>query len=201
MRTLSAGLRERLGKGLQREHVRHPVATALLAGGNGNLLPVLDPTLCPIAGQFHDGAPAGHRLHPGRTELHGLLHDPVHLVGCGETLHQGDLQGRLALRRAAFAQHCAQVAPAALEHGLDFDTAAIEQDQPVPLDKSQHTLDMMCDGRRQRDRSDRIDRQGAKETWIHRNMTRAMRQGCSSGRADAAANRWKHHGQHLDTRL
>jgi hypothetical protein len=67
---------------------RDPVAPGLLAGGDGDVAPVLDATFGALAGKPDHAALCRYRLDADDAQFDGLLHHQIHLVAGGQRLHQ-----------------------------------------------------------------------------------------------------------------
>ena len=81
-------------------HLRDAVAAALLAGGDGDLLPVRVACRGALAFRPRDRGGGEHRLDLGDAELDRLAHREVHALAGGDALDEHHAQRRLALDRA-----------------------------------------------------------------------------------------------------
>ena len=76
-------------------------AAALLAGGDGDRLPVRALAGAGRGVEAHDAARSRNRNDGRDAELGCLLHDEIHALGASDALHQRDRQRRLGTRSNA----------------------------------------------------------------------------------------------------
>ena len=103
-------IRQRFAVALQRPHLRHHVAPALLAGRHHDFLPARHPFVGTLAGQPHNAALAQHRPNFGHAQFHAFLQGEIHALAAGHRLYQRDAQRRF-IGRCRFIQHQSRRAP------------------------------------------------------------------------------------------
>ena len=104
---------------------------------------MLNPAFAAVAGKAHDTAPGSHRLNRRHTKLDRFLYDPVHLVAGSETLHQRDLQLRLAICRIERFKGYVHCRFQSLNARQPLAAATIEQTDMIACAKAQYANRMM----------------------------------------------------------
>lgn len=127
----------------QRRHIRHLVASTLLASRSRDALPMCDALGSTLAGQANHTAPTIYRHDIPDAQLNGFLDGEIHLVTGLKRLHQRNRETRFAL----------DIAPGTQldDHPLALDTlnarfilaaTAIKQNDGRPRRQAQNTHGM-----------------------------------------------------------
>jgi hypothetical protein len=123
---------------LRLEHLGDAVAPALLAGGDGDVPPVLVFALALLRIKLHDRALREHRDDARDAELRRLLHDEVHAFAARHSLQQRHVERRLAFDGIVPQDTRARALPGADERGRVLAAAPVEQRERRARVQPQH---------------------------------------------------------------